>query len=109
MPSTINRLYQFVHKNEPNYALNIISAIVLPLQGAWNATIYMYTTRKEFRRACVVIKARLTGKAVPFPQPRELYRKDTSTSSRGTHDYDNIQLEDGLGQGDFRRHNKSTQ
>jgi hypothetical protein len=91
---TVNRLYQFIHKDQPSYVLNIISAIVLPLQGAWNATIYIYTTRSECRRAYGLITSKLTGRAPP--QPQELYLKDTLTGSRGTHDSDpEIQLEDG--------------
>lgn len=39
VPSSINRMYQFVNARHPSFALNIISAIVLPLQGAWNAAI----------------------------------------------------------------------
>ncbi|CAE7206534.1 hypothetical protein P3342_011379 [Pyrenophora teres f. teres] len=50
LPSSINRMYQVTH-GDPSFALNIISAIVLPLQGAWNAVIYIYTTRKECKRA----------------------------------------------------------
>ncbi|KAF2823456.1 hypothetical protein CC86DRAFT_396231 [Ophiobolus disseminans] len=109
VPSTINRLYQFVHKNEPNYALNIISAIVLPLQGAWNATIYIYTTRNECRRTFALIMAKLTGKAAPLQQSQDLYRKDTLTSSRNTQEYgDDIQLENGLSRHHLR-HDKSAQ
>jgi hypothetical protein len=105
VPSSGNRLYQFTHKNQPNFALNILSAIVLPLQGAWNATIYIYTTRSEYRRAYALIKSNLTRKAVPYHSSRDVYRKDTPTSSRGTQDYDSeIQLEEGIEQGDRVRH-----
>ena len=104
VPSTCNRLYQFFHKDQPNYALNIISAIVLPLQGAWNATIYIYTTRSECMRAYASVKSKLTGKPVPSYQPQDLYRKNTSTSSGGTRDYDHeIQLEEDLEQGNHLR------
>ncbi|KAF2025639.1 hypothetical protein EK21DRAFT_103825 [Setomelanomma holmii] len=95
VPSTCNRLYQFIHKDKPSFALNIISAIVLPLQGAWNATIYIYTTRAESRRAYASIKSKLTGRHVPYQPERDLYRKDTWTSSRSTRDDDpEIQLEE---------------
>lgn len=97
VPSTCNRLYQFVHKDKPSFALNIISAIVLPLQGAWNATIYIYTTRAESRRARALLKSKLTGKSVPYQPERDIYRKDTWTSSRSTRDFDpEIQLEERL-------------
>lgn len=108
VPSTINRLYQFIHKDQPNYALNILSAIVLPLQGAWNATIYIYTTRAECKKTYVMIKSRMTGKAAPYHPPQDSYRKDTSTSSRGTRDSGNvIQLEEGLYRGDYHREPKT--
>jgi hypothetical protein len=104
VPSSGNRLYQFTHKNQPNFALNILSAIVLPLQGAWNATIYIYTTRSEYRRAYSLIKSRFTEKVAPGHPSRDLYRKDTFTNSMGPHDYDpQILLEEGLKQGDHLR------
>jgi hypothetical protein len=106
VPSSVNRLYQFIHKNDPNFALSLISAIVLPLQGAWNATIYIYTTRAECRRAYGIIQAKLAGKAIPPYQRRDTHRKDTSTGSRGTQDSDpEIQLE-GLEQRDPLRPNR---
>jgi hypothetical protein len=108
VPSSVNRLYQFIHKNEPNYALSLLSAIVLPLQGAWNATIYIYTTRTECRRAYGIVHAKLAGKAIPPYQRKQTYQKDTSTSSGGTLDSGpEIQLEEGLEQGNHLRLNKS--
>ncbi|KAF1913937.1 hypothetical protein BDU57DRAFT_407653, partial [Ampelomyces quisqualis] len=62
VPSSVNRLYQFIHGNAPNFPLSLISSIVLPLQGAWNATIYIYTTRAEYRRAYDVVQSKLRGK-----------------------------------------------
>ncbi|KAH7078815.1 hypothetical protein BKA63DRAFT_563484 [Paraphoma chrysanthemicola] len=103
VPSTCNRLYQFIHKDKPSFALNIISAIVLPLQGAWNATIYIYTTRGESRRARALLKSKLTGRNVPYQPERDIYRKDTWTSSRSTRDFDpEIQLEDRHQDNDLR-------
>lgn len=105
VPSSVNRLYQFIHGNAPNFPLSLISAIVLPLQGAWNATIYIYTTRAEYRRAYAMVKSRLSGKTVSYQPRRERYQKEISTSSRGTNDSDfGVQLEEGLEQGDRLRH-----
>jgi hypothetical protein len=105
VPSSVNRLYQFIHGNAPNFPLSLISAIVLPLQGAWNATIYIYTTRAEYRRAYAMVRSRLRGKAAPYHPRRDWYQKDISTSSRGTKDSDSeVQLEEGLEQGDRLRH-----
>ncbi|KAK7967403.1 uncharacterized protein PG986_001680 [Apiospora aurea] len=44
IPSSANRLYSLVHPGEISYPLEIMSAIVLPLQGFWNALIYMVTS-----------------------------------------------------------------
>jgi hypothetical protein len=107
LPSSVNRLFQFINHDDPNYVLVLLSAIVLPLQGAWNATIYIYTTRAEFRRAYGITKAKLTGKAIPPYQRKETYRKNASTSSGGTQDSDpELQLEEGLMQGNHLRQNK---
>lgn len=84
VPSTINRLYQFVHKDQPSYGLNIISAIVLPLQGFWNAMIYLFTTRAECRRAWGLIVSKFTGKPPQYQPHSDKYRTDTMTGSRDT-------------------------
>jgi hypothetical protein len=44
VPSTINRLVTLVHPHDPIFALNYVAALVLPLQGFWNATIYIFTS-----------------------------------------------------------------
>lgn len=44
LPSTINRMYSIVHPTKPVYALNIMAAFVLSLQGFWNAVIYLCTS-----------------------------------------------------------------
>ncbi|KAL2262222.1 hypothetical protein VTK26DRAFT_2103 [Humicola hyalothermophila] len=43
-PSSINRVYSLVHPDRTSYALNLASAIVLPLQGVWNAVIFAATS-----------------------------------------------------------------
>lgn len=104
VPSSVNRLYQFIHKDDTRFALSLISAIVLSMQGVWNATIYIYTTRTEFRRAYASIQSRILGKAVPYHPPKNSYQKDSLTSSQGTKDSDpEIQLEEGLKQGEHLR------
>jgi hypothetical protein len=44
VPSSINRVYGLRYPQDPSYALNIGSAIVLPLQGFWNTIIYFTTS-----------------------------------------------------------------
>lgn len=98
VPSTVNRLYSFVNKDSFNYGLNLVSAVVLPLQGAWNAIIYIFTTRAECRRAYGLTVAKFTGKEPPY-QPH-LSRKDSMTNSRNTRDSEGeYTLDDILKQG----------
>ena len=51
-PSSINRVYALVYPMRTSYALNLAGAIVLPLQGLWNAIIFAATSwstlREEF-------------------------------------------------------------
>ncbi|KAI1486071.1 hypothetical protein F5X96DRAFT_272010 [Biscogniauxia mediterranea] len=44
VPSSANRVYSVIHVNETSVPLEIISAVVLPLQGFWNAIIYIVTS-----------------------------------------------------------------
>ncbi|KAM0813704.1 putative G-protein coupled receptor [Seiridium cardinale] len=44
LPSSANRVYSVVHPGEVSVPLELMSAIVLPLQGFWNAVIYISTS-----------------------------------------------------------------
>lgn len=44
IPSSANRVYSLVHGGQTVVALEILSAIVLPLQGFWNSIIYLVTS-----------------------------------------------------------------
>jgi hypothetical protein len=107
LPSSINRMYQFINKEHPSFTLNIISAIVLPLQGAWNAIIYIFTTRAECKRAWSITVAKFKGNQVKdVPQPRQdPYRKDIKRSSRDTKTSD-VALDEILKQGPRIRHSE---
>ncbi|KAK4200035.1 putative G-protein coupled receptor [Triangularia verruculosa] len=52
-PSSINRVYALMYPETTSYSLNLASAVVLPLQGLWNAVIFAATSwavlREEFR------------------------------------------------------------
>lgn len=48
-PSSINRVYTLIYPLQASYGLNIAAAVVLPLQGVWNAVIYFTTSWKIFR------------------------------------------------------------
>ncbi|KAF4627981.1 hypothetical protein G7Y89_g10172 [Cudoniella acicularis] len=44
VPASVNRVYGLRYPADPSFALNIGSAIVLPLQGFWNTVIYFTTS-----------------------------------------------------------------
>ncbi|KAJ0139627.1 Fusaric acid cluster transcription factor FUB10 [Fusarium oxysporum f. sp. albedinis] len=44
IPSSANRMYSHIHPKEVSKPLQFMSAIVLPLQGFWNAVIYAVTS-----------------------------------------------------------------
>jgi hypothetical protein len=44
IPSSANRVYSVVRSGEASLALEYMSSFVLPLQGFWNAIIYMVTS-----------------------------------------------------------------
>jgi hypothetical protein len=58
VPSSVNRVYGLRYPNRPSYALNVISALVLPLQGFWNTTIYFTTSLPICKRVWERFKAR---------------------------------------------------
>ncbi|KAI6246032.1 hypothetical protein HI914_05309 [Erysiphe necator] len=49
IPSSANRVYSLMYKGRVNYALHLVSAFVLPLQGLWNAIIYSATSFEACR------------------------------------------------------------
>ncbi|KAM0638901.1 hypothetical protein ACHAQF_007233 [Verticillium nonalfalfae] len=53
-PSSINRVNDLVNPGQVSFGLNVATAIVLPLQGVWNAVIYFMTSwttvKEEYRR-----------------------------------------------------------
>lgn len=44
VPSTVNRIYNIIRPNNVVFGLNLAAALVLPLQGFWNAVIYIATS-----------------------------------------------------------------
>jgi hypothetical protein len=57
IPSSANRLYSLIHPGETHLGLAYTSALVLPLQGFWNATIYATTSLSACRELWANIKA----------------------------------------------------
>lgn len=56
-PSSINRVYTLIYPDKASYGLNIAAAVVLPLQGVWNAVIYFTTSWKIFREEMEATRA----------------------------------------------------
>lgn len=73
-PSSINRVYTLVYPNQASYGLNIAAAVVLPLQGVWNAVIYFTTSWKIFREEMEATRAGL--------RVLEFLRLDSGASDR---------------------------
>jgi hypothetical protein len=44
VPASANRVYGLIYPDQPSYAANVASALVLPLQGFWNTIIYFTTS-----------------------------------------------------------------
>lgn len=50
IPSTVNRLYSLIKPNQPSFVLNFLAAGVLPMQGFWNAAVFLGTSWQEIKR-----------------------------------------------------------
>jgi len=59
VPSTINRVVTLVHPTHAIYGLDYASGMVLPLQGFWNAAIYILTSLP----ACKALWSRITRRS----------------------------------------------
>jgi hypothetical protein len=56
VPSTLNRVVTLIRPNDPIFGLAYASALVLPLQGFWNAIIYIFTSLP----ACKALMRKIT-------------------------------------------------
>jgi hypothetical protein len=98
IPSSANRVYSVIHRGEQSIPLEYLSAFVLPLQGFWNAVIYIVFSRA----ACKVLFEDMfcphrKAKAAPtaFPRMAPIHR-GTMWSRKGRGDRDSIaELTDG--------------
>ncbi|KAI0834165.1 family A G protein-coupled receptor-like protein [Hypoxylon sp. FL0890] len=60
IPSSANRVYSIINTDQVSVALEIMSAIVLPLQGFWNMFIYVATSWKAVKITFSDVAARIT-------------------------------------------------
>ncbi|TVY21199.1 Cyclic AMP receptor-like protein A [Lachnellula arida] len=61
VPASANRVYGLRYPKSPSFALNICSAIVLPLQGFWNTVIYFTTSLSICRGVFARLRSRGQG------------------------------------------------
>lgn len=66
IPSSANRMYSIIHRNQVSIALQYMSAFVLPLQGLWNAIIYAVTSHSACKSLFYDVRAS------SWPKLREL-------------------------------------
>jgi hypothetical protein len=78
VPSTLNRVVTLVRPNDPIFGLAYASALVLPLQGFWNAIIYIFTSLP----ACKALMRRITTALHIDQMPR--WRFSTTVASSGS-------------------------
>jgi hypothetical protein len=82
VPSTLNRLVTLVHPNDPIFGLSYSSGLVLPLQGFWNAIIYIFTSLP----ACKALMRRITTALHRDQMPQWRNRRfSTTAASSGSH------------------------
>jgi hypothetical protein len=82
VPSTLNRLVTLVHPNDLVFGLGYASGLVLPLQGFWNAVIYIFTSFP----ACKALMRRITTALRIDQLPRwRNGRFSTIAASSGSH------------------------
>lgn len=69
IPSSANRAYSAAHTDEVSLPLEYMSALVLPLQGFWNAIIYATTSLQACKQLSSTIRQRnpfTTGKVTNY-------------------------------------------
>lgn len=77
VPSTINRIYTIIRPTDIVFGLNIAAAIVLPLQGFWNAIIYMATSSFAVKSLWEDIKISCRSTPVRRPSEQSSHRPST--------------------------------
>lgn len=95
IPSSANRVYSVVRNGDVNLPLEYMSAFVLPLQGFWNAIIYMTTSWK----ACKMLWEDVTSAFKNGSSPPES-TSSPSDSTRPGHLRSSSRLQRVMGRGD---------
>lgn len=74
IPSSANRLYSIAQNGEIDLPLGFMSSFVLPLQGFWNAIIYMVTSWKACKMLAEDAVALLKGESSPSAASKGVIR-----------------------------------
>ena len=86
VPSTINRVYQIARPESTSFPLLFVSALVLPLQGFWNALVYATTSWKACQELlndmpCLPCLSRSRGLPTSHAAPRVVMNQVPSNTT----------------------------
>ena len=81
VPSTVNRVVTLVHPEDKIFALNYASSLVLPLQGFWNAIIYIFTSLPACRALLQSVTTSLADSKSTFRRWKNLFVMTTRPTS----------------------------
>ncbi|CZR56792.1 uncharacterized protein PAC_06681 [Phialocephala subalpina] len=80
IPSSTNRVYGIIHPTGPLiYSLNIATAVVLPLQGFWNALIFFSTSLPTVKQIYHEFRTGKRHLSDSFPSPSRSRRDSVGT------------------------------
>ncbi|RDW71040.1 hypothetical protein BP6252_07603 [Coleophoma cylindrospora] len=82
IPSSANRLYSLVHPGQVSIPLEFASALVLPLQGFWNAVIYITTSRQACKAFMGHLFSRHRVSTRPVTQLSNLFNHESKGPRR---------------------------
>lgn len=94
VPSTVNRIYNIVRPNDVVFGLNLAAAVVLPLQGFWNAVVYIATSTfavkslwQDVKNSCGLVPSQdqlipMTRNAPQQPLPAPAHSASRESSLR---------------------------
>lgn len=85
-PSSLNRVHDLLSRGHASFGLNLASAVVLPLQGLWNAIIFFTASWSPLREALLeewdAMRGRPRGYRVAQSCQQEMQRQRTASLGR---------------------------
>jgi hypothetical protein len=82
-PSSINRVYSFIYPESVSFSLNLASAIVLPLQGVWNAVIFIATSWGILKEETQILLSKWAPRFSPRDRSRDPSKRAITSDNRG--------------------------